>query len=89
METKTLEISGRKYIITEIDFQTALAISKITDIVEEKKALLEASKIEPKVELSSLNIKDGAELIRQIYDFNGLSKDFTAPQSTKQDTQKS
>lgn len=88
MEQKSIEIKGKKYLIRELSFKEAQILGKIENTVETNDELVKLAVVEPKITTSDLTIKEGVDLIKAILEFNGLTKDFTDPQGTKPDIQK-
>lgn len=90
MKTKEIDIGGKKYTIQELNYKQGLILSELSkDNTAFNTKLIELSIVGDKPDLSETTLKEGTDLIKEITELNGLSKDFTNPQDTGQDTQKS
>lgn len=90
MKEKEIELGGKKYTIQELSYKQGLILSELSKQPKDfNEKLIELSIVGEKPDLEKITIKEGTSIIKEINELNGLSEDFTNPQDTKADTQKS
>ncbi len=78
MQTKEIEVNGRKYTVKELKYKDVIAIKELSQADAAKKLMVLSTEMSDEV-YDELSVSDGIELQKFINGLNNFGQDFPVP----------
>ena len=78
MQTKEIEVNGRKYTVKELKYKDVIAIKELSQADAAKKLMVLSTEMSDEV-YDELSVNDGIEIQKFINELNNFSQDFPVP----------